>query len=116
MKPAKLNLQVNQAASFSQPLQWLSDDVPVNLAGYTFRMAAKAKVTDQTTALQLSSEDGGVLVANAAQGKFEIKLSRAQTTALTQRNYVYDLLAIAPNGDGYRLLEGSITVEPAVTL
>lgn len=117
MKPAKLNLQINQAASFDQPLQWLSDDVPVILTGYTFRMAAKAKVTDQTPAFLLTSENGGVVVTNAAQGRIAIHVSPQQSAALTQRNYVYDLLAIAPGGeDAYRLLEGSIVVEPAVTL
>lgn len=116
MKPAKRSLTIYQASTFYQPFQWKANGVPVDLTGYTFRLWIKAKVTDAVRLAELTTENGGMVLIDAATGRFAINAEKELTVTLRTRQCVYDLLAIAPNGDSYRLLEGSMIVEPAVTL
>lgn len=116
MKPANQNFTAYQAATFHVPLQWKSGGVPVDLTGYSFRMWVKAKITDAQPLSELTSENGGILVLNAAEGRLAINAESEQTMLWVNKQCVYDLVADAPNGDCYRLMEGVILTAPAVTL
>lgn len=115
MTPAKFNFTAYQAATFSQSLEWKSADVPVNLTGYTFKMHVKAKIADAAPLAQLTTENGGVVVVDAALGKFKLYATDETTADWLFASGVYDLLAIPASGEAVRILEGKITVVPGVT-
>jgi hypothetical protein len=52
-----------------------------------------------------------------ASGSFMVELDAVQTLAMTERKYVYDIIASSGSAadNTRRLLEGPFTIRPAVT-
>lgn len=112
----KLNLKVNQGATYKHTIFWVDDnDVPINITGHVCRMQARAKLDAPSTLLNLTTENGGLIIANALLGEIRIYLSATDTTNINWTSAVYDLEIEAPNGDVTRLIEGKITVTKEVT-
>lgn len=61
------------------------------------------------------SSAAGTAITEAQDGKIQMSLTDAQTTAIKNGRYVYDVESIAPNTDVDRVLEGRVTVTPEVT-
>lgn len=120
MAAGKLNLKIEQGATFRRLLQWKAGEpaAPVDLTGYQVRMQVRSELTAATVLLELSTANGGVVITDAAQGKFELRIKAADTSALTFDSGVYDLELVAPDGPDNtvtRLLAGSVSVSPEVT-
>lgn len=62
----------------------------------------------------MTTENGGIELGGAT-GSITLHIPPAETAALRWSTAVYDLALYAPNGDVYRLVEGSANVKPAVT-
>lgn len=117
MAAFKLNLKIDQGATFRKLVTWKVGPPPgtvVDLTGCTARMHARTKVSDAAVLLDLTTTNGGLVLGDAL-GTVEIKLTAAQTAAITWTSAVYDLEVEFGNGDVRRLLQGSISVSPEVT-
>lgn len=117
MAAFKLNLKIDQGATFRKLVTWKVGPPPgtvVDLTGCAARMHARAKISDADTLLDLTSANGGLVMGGTA-GTVEIKLTATQTEAITWSSAVYDLEVEFGNGDVRRLLQGSISVSPEVT-
>ena len=117
MAAFKLNLKIDQGATFSKLVTWRTGSTtgtPVDLTGCTARMQARAKITDQSVLLDLTTANGGIVLGGTS-GTVEIKLTDGQTAAISWAGAVYDLEVVFSNGDVRRLLQGSISVSPEVT-
>lgn len=112
----KLNLKIEQGASFEKTLTWKNPDgTPVDLTGATARMHARAKVNSPgTPLLDLSTENGGIVLGGTA-GTVKIVLTDAQTAAIDWTAAVHDLEVRFPSGFVRRLIQGGISVSPEVT-
>lgn len=114
--PAKLKLKIIQGATFRRLLVWLAPDkiTPIDLSGCTARMQVRSEVESPTVLLELTTENGGIVIDGPA-GKLILHLPPAATTAISWESGVWDLEVVHPNGDVTRLAQGSISVSPEVT-
>lgn len=113
MPAAKLNLTVEQGATFVKRLIWRdSKKRPINLTGYTAKMQVRETASATSAALfELSTSNGRINLPG--NGVIELRLTVAETFDVSPG--VYDLVLFAPNGDQYRLIQGRMTVSAAVT-
>lgn len=111
----KVNLSINQGATFRHKFTWQDGKKrPVDLTGYTARLQARETIESPTVIVNLTSENGGIVLGGTA-GTVSLYLSAAATAAITAKKLVYDLELVAPNGDVTRLVGGAIAVSPEVT-
>lgn len=120
MPAGKLNLKIEQGATFKKLLQWKAGEpsVPVDITGYLIRMQIRSELAAATTLLDLDTTNNRIAITNALQGQFELRLTATETAALTFEAGVYDLEMVAPDGPDNtvtRLLAGSVMVLPEIT-
>ena len=92
---------------------FLQYNEPIDLTGYTARMAVKNKVGGDVL-LSLTTVNGGIVVDEAAD-KITLLISATDTAALTWSKGVYDLEMVSPGGVVSALLTGTVTVKAEVT-
>jgi hypothetical protein len=113
MQAAKLSLPIQQGATWHKRMVWRDERKrPINLTGYTARMFVRDSIGGSVL-LQLTTENGRIVLGGTT-GAIALKLTAAETEALTFKDGVYDLKLIIGEDD-IRLLEGRVTVSPAVT-
>lgn len=120
MPAGKLNLKIEQGATFKKLLQWKAGDpsVPVDITGYQIRMQIRSEQSSSVVLLDLTTSNNRIVITSAVQGQFELRLTATETAALTFEGGVYDLEMVAPDAPDNtvtRLLAGSVTVLPEVT-
>lgn len=114
MIPGKYNMVCPQGSTFSQQLTYTIDDVAVDLTGYTARMKVKEKHTSTTTKLDLTTENGRIVLGDAL-GTIDLTVSAGDTAAITAKEYVYDLELVSSSNIVTRIIEGKFIVTPEVT-
>ncbi len=86
---------------------------PVELAGLTGRMQIRGKITDAEYILELTTENGGIIIDDTAK-TITIVLTAVQTAALTFASAVYSLELVS-GSEVTPFLNGSISLEKEVT-
>lgn len=116
MAAAKLNLKIEQGATFSRVVTWNAGvlPTPVNLTGCTARMQVRERFDSPDKMLELSTEAGGIALGGAA-GTIAITATASQTAAMRKRSGVYDLEVQFADGAVRRLLQGTVAISPEVT-
>jgi hypothetical protein len=109
-----LDFTIEQGATFNLLLTWKINGTPVNLTGYTARLAARVDVEDTEVILSLTTSNGGITLGGSA-GTIRLDQTAAQTTLLPAGTYVYDLELIAPNTTVTRLVQGELLISAEVT-
>lgn len=118
MTPAYLDLRIYQGTTFIKPFQWKTGNplLPVDLTGCTARMHIRRKLKDEAIAVDLTTENARIVFTEPLEGKFEIRLSAAETALFDFKGGVYDFEIVYPGGEPvYRLFEGSVEVVAEVT-
>ena len=115
MPAAKLNLTVEQEATYRKRLTWRDKNRrAVSLIGYLARMQVRDSYDSETVLLDLNSFDtNGGLTLGGTSGTIDIIITPEQTATL--KSGLYDILLTSGSGDDIRLAQGKITVSPAVT-
>ena len=114
MNPGRYNITVYQGTTFQLSPQWLIDNLPVNLTGYSATMQVR-KFTSSPTPLVTASTSNGLIAINAAQGQIAISIPAATTATWPADNYMYDLNLTAPDGvTVYKILTGTFVVAASV--
>lgn len=116
MTPFKLPLTIYQGATFRKSAVWKAGTpaVPVDLTGCIARMHIREFLDAPTTLLELTTENGR-LVLGGVTGKVDMIVDATATTALTWTSGVYDLEIEFSNGEVRRLLQGAVKVSQEVT-
>ena len=99
-----------QGTTFSLSPQWLINNSPVDITGYSADMQIRQFV-DSTSLLAEASTANGKITLNTTQGTLNITLPATETTGYTAGNYTYALNLTAPNGFVYQLLNGTFVVQ-----
>lgn len=86
---------------------------PEDLSQYTARMQIRAKVGSETVLLNLTTENGGIIM-DTYLGTITILATPAQTELLTFSSAVYSLEMIKA-GEVFQLLAGNLTLIKEVT-
>lgn len=137
-KPAKVNFQIYQGATFRKTVRLLTypydvklvdgvivnaatglpadeaDLIPVNLTGCTARMQVREAVDAADVLLELTTASGG-LALTPLDGVITLYVSDEDTALLEWTRGVYDLEIEFANGDVVRRLYGTVSVSPEVT-
>jgi len=115
MPAAKLNLKIEQGATFRQKFDWKANGLQVNLTGFSARMHLRQPIESTTVIHELTTENGGIRFIDPENGKIELFISNIDTSKFNFSTCVYDLEMVAPNTDVTRLIEGTITLSKEVT-
>ncbi len=116
MAAFKYKLPILQGESLNKVFSWKAGNpaVAVDLTGCTARMHVRSKVDASTTLLELTTENGRIVLGGVT-GSITLKLSATETSALNWTNGVYDLEIVYLDGRVRRLISGSVVISPGVT-
>lgn len=115
MPAAIHNILIEQGSTFKLNLTWKdSDDVPVDLTGYSARMQVRPTVESSDVLLNLNTANGSIVLGGDA-GTIAVTAAATQTEKITGRRAVYDLEVEASNGVVTRLLQGAVAISLEVT-
>ena len=113
MSAGSYNITCEQGATFSRTLTVKdSNGAARNLSSYTARMQVRRRVSDTTTLIELTTENGRITLNE--NGEISLSLSASLTSSITDDG-VYDLEIIASDGTVERVIEGSFTLSREVT-
>ena len=88
---------------------------PINLTGYSAALQVRTSPLAKTAVLTLTSPSDGIIIT-ALTGLIEVHATAAQTAAITNGKYAYDIEITAPTTNVVtRLVQGTIEVSPQVT-
>lgn len=87
---------------------------PVNVSNYTAELQIRSLPSDPTSVLTLSTATGEITVTGS-DGEFAVHATAAQTGAIDQGTYYYDIEITSPSGVVTRLAQGQVVVSPEVT-
>lgn len=115
MAAAVYDITIEQGATYRLDIVWKDNaGAPINLTGYTARMQVREKVSSETALLDLTSQNGGIVLGGAT-GAIAIVAAATMTDDITAKRGVYDLELVAPGGVVTRLIGGAVTISPEVT-
>jgi hypothetical protein len=124
------SFNLKQGADASIAMTWLGDDgQPIDLTGFSMKMAIKPFINSTVSRLTLSSDDttGSYIALGGSDGTIALNFASADTASLQANGLlaqgsgrvvqlgVYDLQYTDPDGNIGYLLEGSITLNLRVT-
>ncbi len=116
MTAGRLNLVIEQGATFALALTVDDSGTPRDLTGNTMRMSIRETIDDTDPLLSLTTENGRITILDQGDypGAFTISLAATDTDDLDFTSGVYDLEVV----DGVnveRLLQGKVKLSPEVT-
>jgi hypothetical protein len=112
---AVLNLALKKGSKVVQPIEVAINGVLTPLPGGTLaKMQVRADVSSNVVLLELTTENGGILV-DAPGAIVTITMTSAITKALVFERAVYDLTLIYPDAEEETIVEGKIYAYPSVT-
>ena len=117
IKPAELDLEIFQGATFRKRLRWTTGNPPiaVPLTDWVIRMQIRPKVKSEEMIIELTTENGRIIISNPEDGEFELLITPEDTAALSFNSAVYDLELENLDGEVVRLLKGMVSLDPEVT-
>jgi len=108
------NTTIDQGSVWSVVLVYTdSNNVAVNLTGYTAAMQLRQNYNSTTADLTLTTANGGITIVGAT-GTITITATATQTGLLDPGFYVYDL-ELTSGSNISRLIQGQLTVAEQVT-
>lgn len=117
MAAFKYKLQIVQGETLAKTFNWKAGKpvaLPVDLTGCTARMQIRSKVGAVAHLLELTTENGRIVLGGAA-GTVQLNLTAAETSAINWVSGVYDLEIVYLDGRVRRLISGAVVVSPEVT-
>lgn len=116
MAAFKVQLKIDQGASFSKLVTWKTGPsrTPVDLTGCTALAQVRTTLESATALHSFDTTNGSILLGGAA-GTVELVMTDEQTAAALWKSGVYDLVITFPNGSKRRLMYGAVTISPGVT-
>lgn len=111
----QLNLLIEQGATFSIPIVYKEDALPVDLTGATVQSQFREKINSALPLLDLSSAAGDGLVISPLEGKIVMTITGAQTDVIKIWTGVWDMVITFPSGEKFRILKGQWTLDRGVT-
>ena len=92
---------------------FLQYNTPMDLTGYTARLAVKDKIGG-TVLLSLTTENGGIAIDNTKK-TITLTVAATETDDFTWTRGVYDLEMVSPTGVVTALISGSVSISKEVT-
>jgi hypothetical protein len=118
MPAAKLNLTIEQGATYRHKFQLLQGDtdLPMDLTGIVaLRMQIRTTLAAPTVVAEITLDNGRITIANPPDGWVELCITATETAEFDFDKAVYDLELVTANGDVTRLLQGQVTLSREAT-
>jgi hypothetical protein len=109
---AIVNLTTESDADFMRGFlyQYKDSGQPVDLTGNVMKMGIRRQATDTTELLQLTTDNGGLIINSATVGYFTLWITLDQLLRLEPYTYVHSLIRIRPNDNlNLRVWSGTLT-------
>jgi len=104
------DIEIEQGATFRYLVDLTSNDGSTyDLSGHTFAAQVKKNYASSSVSATFTAET----TTNA--GQIRLSLTDEQTALIKAGRYVFDVLIQNDAGEKYRVIEGIVTVSPAVT-
>jgi hypothetical protein len=105
---------IEAGADYTALLTWQdASGNPIDITGWTAEMMIRTDYSSTTPLVTLSSGSGISLGGTA--GTIAIDIPAAETAPLAEGLAIYDLLLTDATGKPMRLIQGTVTISPAVT-
>ena len=113
MNPGRYNITVVNGTTFTLAPQWLINNLPVNLTGYSADM--QVRDVSNNLIVELSTANGKIVITPAL-GTITLTLTATQTSAanLSAGVYTYGLNLTDSNSNVYQILAGNFSVTASV--
>lgn len=113
MNPGRYNITVVNGTTFTVAPQWLINNLPVNLTGYSADM--QVRDVSNNLIVELSTANGEAVI-NAALGTVTLTLTAVQTAVgvLPVGVYTYGLNLTDSSNNVYQILAGNFAVTASV--
>lgn len=108
------NFTVEAHSTWAVDMRINPDGPLFDLTGYRAIMHVRSPGSSRRILTELSTDNGRIAYPHPEAGIMRILLTPQETARLDWVNAEYDLVIVAPNGFAMRLIEGTITVKPAV--
>ncbi len=118
MTAAKLNITIEQGATYRHKLQLQQGDtgLPLDLTGIVaLRMQIRITAAAPVIIADISVANGKITIPNPIDGWVEMVITDAETASFDFDRAVYDLELVTANGHVTRLLQGQVTLSREVT-
>ena len=118
MTPVEYDITIYAGSYFTLPLEWQTGDPPigVDLTGCVIRMQIRKTVTSEEILYELTTENNRIIADDLSIGKFTLSIPSRDSENFDFYRGVYDLEVVYPSGSPeYRILQGSVTINPNVT-
>ena len=108
------NVEIDQGADWFFNVTYENPaGTPVNITGYSAALQLRSLPTDSNYVLSLVTGSG--IIINGATGEVEVHATAAQTRAIDEGTYYYDLEITSQSGIVTRLVQGQAIVSAEVT-
>jgi len=115
MTAATYDFRIDAGADFTRTFTWLHAGTAVDLTGYIARMQLRRSYKDPTAAFEFSSDGSPAEITLDNEGVITLTIENAITNEMSGK-YIYDLELTDTDGLITRLIEGTITTAPQVTI
>jgi hypothetical protein len=113
MSAGSYNFTCEQGATFSRTLTIKDSNGDArDLSDYTARMQVRRRLSDTSTLIELTTENGRISLNS--DGEVDLSIGATATASLTDGG-VYDLELIASDGTVERVIEGNFVLSLEVT-
>ena len=108
-----IELYVDQGSTFSSTITLVDDvtNLPINVANYSVKSYMRRSYYSSTVSANLTCT-----ISDASNGVVVVSMSNTVTSAIKAGRYVFDVTTKDSNNIVSRVIEGTITVTPGVTL
>jgi hypothetical protein len=120
MAAGVVHLALEQGSTYRRRITWCEPGITAGTVG------PPRDLTECVAHMQIRTGLGGTVLVDLTEisglalggvaGTIDIYITDVQTTAITMRRAVYDLYVQFPTGDRIRLIEGKVSIDPAVTV
>ena len=110
---ATVNITTQNDADFIRAFAYQTvSGTPIDLTGDKMRMGVRRHASDATEQLLLTTENGGLEITDAPNGRFQVWITNEQLLLLPLGDYDHSLIRIVPTGMQLRVWSGALTVNP----
>lgn len=90
------------------------DGTPIDLTGNTMRMGIRFRAEDVNEEMLLTTENGGLVITDAPNGKFTVIITQAQLVLLQTGDYEHSLIRLQGTSM-LRIWSGSLVINPGAS-
>ena len=108
---AVVNITTQNDADFMRSFAYQTvDGVPIDLTGNKLRMGVRRHAEDAAEQMLLTTENGGLTITDAPNGKFQMWITNEQLLTLQLGDYAHSLIRLLDPDLQFRIWTGTLTV------